>query len=183
MKTKLTLLLTISAIILSVASTFYNIKHTHKIAFVRTEELVLGYNGMKQARTEFMNQSNIWQSNIDTLRIQYQRCLSEYESNYKSYTDTERREKMEIVKKLEENFSNYSYVIQSHSKKKEQEMTAGVLNQINSYIESFAKKRGYDIIIGSTNGNLLYGKVTYDITDELLTEINKEYTIIPSNNK
>lgn len=151
-----------------------------KIAYLRTAELIYGYNGTKDAHASFKNQSDAWQSNIDTLRMQYQHCVAEYQETYNTLSELQRKEKQELIRKLETNFKNYSSVISEESKNKEKTMTETVLNQINSYVEEYAKKKGYDFVIGGANGNLVYGNKTYDITDEVLTALNKEYKIMPA---
>jgi outer membrane protein len=51
-----------------------------------------------------------------------------------------------------------------------------VLNQVNSYVKEYAKKHNYDIVYGTTmDGNILYGKEQYDITDDVLEYLNKQY--------
>ena len=171
-----TLFLVVAAII---GFSLYLYRNSHKIAFVRTAELVYGYNGMREAHSAYKAQSSVWQANIDTLRMQYQRCLAEYQTNYKTLSEKERGEKQMLVKKLEENLKNYTSVIREQANEKEKTMTEGVLNQINSYVEEYSKKKGYDFVIGGSNGNLLYGNKAYDITDEVLQAINKEYKIMP----
>ncbi len=151
-----------------------------KIAYVRTAELIYGYNGTKDAHANFKNQSDTWQSNMDTLRIQYQRCVAEYQAAYNTFSEPQRKEKQELIKKLESNFKNYSDAISQQSQDKEKSMTEAVLNQINSYVEDYAKKKGYDFVIGGANGNLVYGNKAYDITDEVLQALNKEYKIMPA---
>jgi outer membrane protein len=170
----------LSIIVLLLAGLVFFIYHSRqRIAYVRTNELIVGFNGMKEARVAYKAQSDVWQANVDTLRMQYQRCVSDYQTNYKSLSDKEKEEKQAFIKKLETNLDNYTSVIRKEAADKEKEMSEGVLNQVNSYIEEYAKKKGYAFIIGGANGNLLYGDKSYDITDELLTELNKDYKLLP----
>jgi outer membrane protein len=164
----------------SFSFSFYLFHIRPRIAFVRSAELIYEYNGMRDARNEYKSQSDAWQANIDTLRMQYQRCLTEYQSSYKTLTNTEREEKQSLVKKLEDNLKNYTAVIQKQAQEKEKTITDGVLNQINSYVEQYAKKQGYDIVIGGANGSLIYGDKAFDITDEVLQVLNKQYQYMPS---
>lgn len=162
-------------------SCFIYLWHIHpRIAYVRSAALIYDYNGMRDARNTYKQQSDAWQANVDTLRFQYQRCLAEYQGNYKTLSESERSEKQAIIRKLEENLKNYTSVIREQAQEKEKGITEGVLNQINSYVEEYAKKKGYDFIIGGNNGNLLYGNKAYDITDEVLEALNKEYKIMPA---
>lgn len=177
---RLVFLILILLIFGAISFGIYKSYSTPKFAFVRTEELIYNYNGMRDARETYKAQTDIWQSNIDTLRVQYQGAVAEYQNAYKSLSDKERQDKQALIKKLEENLKNYTTVIREQAQKKEQTMTEGVLNQLNSYVEEYAKKKGYDFVISGSGGNLLYGAKPFDITDEVLSAINKEYKILPS---
>jgi outer membrane protein len=180
MKNTAPLFLSIFLLVIVFTTTIYFSAKSYKIAYVRTAELVYGYNGMREARIEYKSQVDAWQANVDTLRVQYQKCLSDYQNSYKHLSESEKEEKQLLIRKLEDNLKNYSTVIKQQAQEKEGEMTEAVLNQINSYVASYAQENGYDYIIGSSNGTLLYAKDAHDITEEVLKAINGEYKIVPS---
>jgi len=167
-------------LLLLLASWYYSYHFRVRIAYVRVTELVYGYNGMREAHSKYVAQTEQWQSNVDTLKMQYQRCVSDYQSSYKTLSEAEKVEKQNLIKQLESNLANYSSVVREQAQEKEKALTDAVLNQINSYVEEYAKKKGYNFIIGNTNGNLIYGDKAYDITNEVLAALNKEYKILPA---
>ena len=171
---------TLALIVILSGTVFYLFHSRPKLAFVRTMDLVYSYNGMRDAHNEFKAQSDAWQANIDTLKLQYQNCLANYQNSYKSLSESERRDKVELIKKLESNLNNYTSVIRQQSAEKEKSMTEGVLNQINSYVEEYSKKKGYDFVFGNNNSSILFGEKAYDITEDVLTALNKEYRVMPN---
>lgn len=155
-----------------------------KIAYVRTLELVYGYNGMKQAHTEFKSQTDEWQANIDTLRISYQRSLAKYQQDISHLSPKEKEEQQTLLARMEKDLNNYASVIQDEAKEKEKKMTESVLNQINSYVETYAKKKGYDMVLGAEGtGSIIYATKGYDITEEVLSSLNSEYKIVGQESK
>ena len=55
-------------------------------------------------------------------------------------------------------------------------MMEGVLNQVNSFVQDYGRKKGYDVIFGTTlSGNILYGKEVIDITNEVVEGLNQTY--------
>jgi len=51
-----------------------------------------------------------------------------------------------------------------------------ILAQLTQYVIAFGKKNNYDIILGADgNGNLMYSKDTYNISDEVVIFINNKY--------
>lgn len=58
-----------------------------------------------------------------------------------------------------------------------EQYTSEVYKRLNEYIKAFGKKKGYSIILGSNGqGNVMYVDDKNDITKDLITYINKEYT-------
>lgn len=162
------------------AIVFYLLFSQPRIAYVRNLEIVYGYNGMKQAHTEFTSQTSQWQSNIDTLRIRYQKSLSDYQQNMTRYSAKEKEEQKQLLLRMEADMKKYAGAVSEEAKDREAKLTEAVLTQINSFIETYAKEKGYDIVLGTEgNGTIVYGKQAYDITDEVLKELNASYKMVP----
>lgn len=179
-KNRVVVLSAIAAVFLiSLSFLFYHLYSSRpKIAYVRTLELVYGYNGMKRAHADFKNQTTAWQSNIDTLRINYERSLAKYQQSLPGLSAKQKEEQQSILNRMEHDLKNYATVIQEQANDREKSMTESVLNQINSYVEAYAKKKGYDMVLGAEgSGTIVYAADAYDITKEVLTVLNEEYKI------
>ena len=87
-----------------------------------------------------------------------------YDMRVKSLSDdstSSNREKEELVGKAND----------EHRK-----LTAGIVNQFNTYVEKYAKDEGYDVVLGATlSGNILYAKDAIDITPQLIEGLNDTY--------
>lgn len=53
-----------------------------------------------------------------------------------------------------------------------------LVNDIKLYIKDYGKKNGYDYVYGTglTSPSILYAKDSYDITDELVKQLNDKYS-------
>jgi len=75
--------------------------------------------------------------------------------------------------------NQYLQVQQVYNQKFEKfsaQYTTEVNNRLNEYIEAYAKEKGYEIVLGSGGeGNVMYVKEGLDITEDLITFINKSY--------
>ncbi|MBS1773969.1 MAG: OmpH family outer membrane protein [Bacteroidetes bacterium] len=183
MQLKISPYLILGFFVVLIACVFYVYKSTPKIAYVRNLEVVYGYNGMKEARAEFQNQNTVWQSNLDTLKIRYQQALAYYQQNLKTFKPSEKEEQIAILKKMEADMKNYGSAVTKEAKDRDEKLTQGILNQINSFVQEYAKKNGYDVVLGAEgNGAILYGDKAYDITDKVLEGLNKDYVLTTSKN-
>ena len=147
-----------------------------RIAFVRSQELVYGYTGMQEMHNKYETQTKIWQSNVDTLKKEYQQAVEKYQDEESGLSSQEKTKRQQRLAQKQEEVASYANKVNEEAKKQEDEMLQGVLNQINTLVIDYGKSKGYDIIIGTTaDGNLLYGKDALDVTDVLLKELNKNY--------
>jgi len=174
-KHKLTYLL-LALITVNIGISAYNSFNTPKIAYVRSQELIYGYLGMKEAQSEYQEKTQAWQANVDTLELDYQRAVNKYNQDIGSLTESETLERQAILKAQQSNLIGYADAVDKKAKEEDEQMTQGSLNQINSFIEQYGEDQGYDAIFGTTvAGNLLYGKDAIDITDQVLDAMNKNY--------
>ncbi len=162
------LLLSLTAITLVV------IRKDNHIAFVRSQDLVYGYDGMKEAHEKFKANTNQLQANLDTLKADYQRTVDNY--NAEEWSEEEKQKQQTLLQKQEQNIRQYAKAIEQRMQEEDEKITQAVLNQINSFIEEYGKEKGYTLILGTTvSGNILYGNEAEDITDDLLKALNKNY--------
>lgn len=148
-----------------------------RIAFVRSDELVYGYTGMKEAHENFQKKVQQWQANQKILEDDYQIAVTKYKKAENALSVNEKRSEEARITGMQQNIEQYSNNIANLMKEEDTKMTQSVLNQINSFIQDFAIKNGYDMVMGTTNsGNLLYGGKKFDITDQVLKELNGYYS-------
>jgi outer membrane protein len=77
--------------------------------------------------------------------------------------------KMENFVALKKNYEEDDYL--SNEKYRSE-----IYAQINKYVEEYAQENRYDVIMGGNgSGNIMYLSKKVNITDEVLTYINKKY--------
>jgi outer membrane protein len=147
-----------------------------KISFVRIGKIVEDYRGMKEARIIYQKKAEGWENNFDTLKTDYERTLKKYNEDLTKLNKEDRKIREEYLRRLETNLREYSISLQNKAKEEDGKLTQGVLNQINSFVEEYGEKHGYNVVFGTTgNGNILYGKDSDDITETVIKELNDSY--------
>lgn len=170
------------AALLGVAILYYlHFSGKAKVAFVRSNELVYGYEGMKEAHALQESKTREYSNNIDTLKADFQKALSSYQSGLSGFSKEEKLAREKSLTLQQENIAKYSQGVQESIEKNDQELTQGILNQINSFVEDYAKKHHYTLIFGTTtSGNILYGEPAIDITEDVLKQLNEHYKTSPT---
>lgn len=147
-----------------------------KIAYVRSQELVYGYDGTKEATAKFNTQKEQWQANIDTLKSNFENAVKNYESQYQTLSEEGRNNFESRLASQEQQLMTYSKAITDKIQNTDDESMQVVLNQINAFVEKYGKDNGYDVIMGTTlSGSVLYGDEKLDITEDLLKALNNNY--------
>lgn len=155
----------------------WNIGNHKKVAFVRSHDLIYNYNGMKEAQHVFNKQKERWQANLDTLELTFKISLNQFQKDVASMTESEKRQRERLLAVQQNNISQYQSQIQEKAETQEAELMDGVLSQVNTFIQNYAEKHGYDIVFGTTlSGSVLYGKDALDITKNIEEALNQHYT-------
>ncbi len=147
-----------------------------KVAYVRSNDLVYGYFGMKEAIGRFETDQRLRQNQLDTLTADLQHAIT-LARQFAAQKDAQEvgRLNTEITRKRGL-LMQHTQTVEQRSKEEEQKMLSGVLSQINAFVETYAQENGYDIILGTTaDGSLLYGEQTMDITQDVLLALNKQH--------
>jgi outer membrane protein len=166
-------LLTITGIVTLV---FFQLRSNDSIVYVDAIKLMNGYTGMKEARKEYAAKTNIWKTNLDSLKLELESKIKDYQAKHASLTAQEKKLTEELLESKQQQFINYQQAISEKIQKEDQELTTEVLAKVNAYIKKYGEGKGYDIIMAATQyGNIVYSGEGKDITDKVLEGLNKDY--------
>lgn len=176
----LTIIISIIVSVLALTFSVYTKVSTPKVAYVRVLDVLYKYNGMKMAHTKFRKQAEEWRSNVDTLERRYHAALADYKSKLQSSSNKVLEEDKLLLDRIEADYKKYASVVNNQAQEEEKKLTDEVVNQVNAFVEEYAKKKGYDIVFGAEgSGNIMYGNKGFDLTDEIINKLNEEYKELP----
>lgn len=151
-----------------------------KIAYVDSVKLLNGYHAMLDARKAYAVKSHKWQANIDTLSADVQRAIRGYERKAAGMTPKERALSTALLHTKQKELVDYQRAIQESAQQEDNKTTQQVITQVNAFLERYGKAHAYDLILVATpSGSIAYAKPGLDLTEEVLTDLNKEYIKVP----
>jgi outer membrane protein len=157
---------------------FYKLNTVPKVVYVKSADLIYSYEGMKEAQQKQTAKTTELKSGLDSLQLDFQKAINQYNSEFQKLTKDEKLEREKLLSIQENNIKKYSQSVDQKIKELDEQLTQGVLAQINSFVEDYAKKKGYDLVLGTTtSGNILFAKDYMDITQDVLTELNTNYKV------
>lgn len=152
---------------------FFN---AEKVAYVDSNKLINGYQGMVDARQVYQKKASGWKANIDTLASEVQQAIFKYEKESSKMTARERELSKELIRNKQKQLADYQQALNTQAQQEDSQMTSDVIIQMNAYIKKYGEENGYKIILAATDyGNLAYADEALDITDEVLEGLNQEY--------
>jgi len=165
-----------SLLTLSICYNLWRELNSTRLAYVRSNDLIYGYFGMKEAMENYALSQKKFTANIDTLS-------STLEATIKQARKLDIEKQREELLALERTIKQQQYDIDrlradatQAITAEEQKLLKGVLAQVNAFVERYAKEHAYDVVLGTTDaGSLMYGGSELDITQEVLTALNEDH--------
>lgn len=154
----------------------YNFIQKPKIAFIRSTTVLQQYQGMKEAQQLYNQKLQDWQRNADTLQSRYQKQLVVIQNKAAKWSEAEKQSHDFVLQQMQAKMEQYEEEIKKLSVEENEKLIQGALNQLNSVVEQYARQRDFDLVLGVTlSGNIMYGDDYIDITDEVISHLNKTY--------
>lgn len=155
---------------------FYLQTNHTSLVYVDSARLLNEYLGMIDAKESFQKKTALWEANIDTLVNELRAKQLKLKVEEEHMSVNERELLKELIHTKQRQLSDYELAVQEKAKHEDLQMTAQVVEQVNGYLREYAKNKGYRIVIAATEfGNLAYAEEGLDITEEVLTGLNREY--------
>ncbi len=156
---------------------YYQQYSSSKTAYVDTNRLLSEYQGMIDARLDFQQKTKQWKLNIDTLASEAKKAIKEYEDDKMVMSKKEKHLSEELIRSKQQQLASYQKAMNEKAAQEDQQLTTNVIEQVNAYIEKHGKHHNYEIILAATDyGNIAYAQDGLDITEEVLTGLNKQYS-------
>lgn len=147
-----------------------------EVVYVDSAKLMNGYKAMVDARSEYAKKEKTWQANVDTLSSTVQRSIKNFEREMGTMTPKEQSLSRQLLTAKQKQLINYQRSIQSVAREESAKRTQVVVSQVDAFLSAYGKAHRYDLIlVASSAGTIAYARPGLDITDEVLSELNKQY--------
>lgn len=153
---------------------FY-IARTSKIVCIDMIKVVEKSEEINRIMKEFEKKEKNLQAREDTIILELQNDLKEFEKKGGKSTEQERREFSNRLNEKQNQYSQYKKISQQRMEEQRSMASEKVLIKINRIAADIAKSRNYNIILGATGkGNVIYLEESVDITNEVIKILNNE---------
>ncbi len=148
-----------------------------KIGFISSEKIFLEYEGTKSAQDKFNKEVAKWEQNATEMQKEI-KDLKEQLDKQSLLLSSERKQQLE--EQLQQKMVDYQKFLQEkfgqqgEALKQNENLTRPIIEKINKILDQIAKAENYDYIFDTRSGGVVYAKQSYDLTERVLQELNKE---------
>jgi len=171
MNIKLSIILSIVAISISIFICVSFQKHKQKTAFVIISELFEKFELKRELEKNYTGIKNARKKILDSLQIDLSVLSKRLSSTAKpdnNDIDLFERKKIDFNQKMKEFDQSNMQLTKEFDEK--------IILQLNQYVSDYGKENGYDMIYGNTsNGSIMYGNEKNNITKNVTEYINQKY--------
>lgn len=150
-----------------------------KVAYINTDSLLLNYKLARELNEQFTSQQRQSQRELEQRMKKFQKNYQAFQEKVQrggfltqSSAEAQQQELLAEQQELEQLNQQLSNSLMA----KEQSINQELYDSVSNFVQSFNKGKKYDLILNNTmGGSLIYGKQEFNITNEVLTELNARY--------
>jgi outer membrane protein len=154
-----------------------------KFGYVDSQRILQEYQEAVDAQNKLEEIRNQYQAEYDNKVKEYQALAQEIESQSLLLSEEKKKEKTQQLQEKAIEIDKYKYDKLNPEGgefyKKNQELFKPVIDKINTVIKKIGTVEEYDFIIDASSGALLHAAPKYDLTNQVLEELNKGLTTSP----
>ena len=125
-----------------------------KIGRINSQDVVVNMPEFKEAQTQIEALAKDLQAQAETIQVEMNNKLQEYQKGAETMTDAVRQLKEKELNDLNTRLQEFNQVAQQELQKKEQELMEPIIKKANEAISEVAKAGGYTVIMES--GSMVY---------------------------
>jgi outer membrane protein len=170
------LTLTLIVLISSVSLVFGQLK----IGYVDSQKLMGQYQEAIDAQNTLGQIRNEYQAEYENKVREYQQMAEEIDSQSLLLSEEKKKEKLRLLQDKATEIDQYKFEKLNPEGgefyRKNQELFKPVIDKINLVIQKIGRVEEYDFILDASSGTLLHALPKYDLTEQVLEELNRGVT-------
>ena len=148
-----------------------------KIGYIDSQRIFRAYKGTSDAQAKLDTEVAEWEKKAEDMRKEIEDLQNELEAQGLLLSEEKKKEKEAT---LQTKYGEYQQFVtsiwgpQGEAVKRNEELTQPIIEKIDAILKNIAEKENYTFIFDAVSGGLAYAKPTFDLTDQVIEELNKE---------
>lgn len=146
---------------------------TNKIGAVDLLKALNESDAGKKAKTDLEFLIKTKQASLDEKGKNIEKIKNELEKQSSVLSADARKSKEEELERLVRDYQRQVTDSQNEVKKKEGDLTGGILKELREVIQQIGNEEGYTLILEGGDGQILFAKKDIDLTDSVIKKFNQ----------
>jgi outer membrane protein len=148
---------------------------TPKIGYVDLQRALNESDAGKKAKDEFKVQVDKLQATLKKQKDEIDALKSQLEKKSAVMKDQERSNLEDDYRRKMRDFERAYKDSQADLQQKDNELTGGIIKDLQEIIRDYGARENYTLILEATNSAVLYGAKEADLTDEIIRQYNSRH--------
>lgn len=145
-----------------------------KLGHIESSKLIAAMPEMAEAQKKLQAKQDEVQKESQNLREQYQKLITEYTQNQKTYSDIIRTSKEQEINELGQRIQKFEELAMNELQKSRDEVLQPVMDKATNAIKEVAKENGFTYIFDMNSGAIVYAAET---SEDILPLVKKKLGI------
>lgn len=152
-----------------------------KVAFVYTDSVINKYEFFKKKSEEITEKGKKFDADLQSRARGFEQEVATFQQTGGNMTQNQIRAKQDELVQKEQNLMTYRNNLMQELSVDEQKLLNDVYEQVQTYMQEYAKENGIDIIMSYTRGGAMwYATEAIDVTQSVIEGLNKKYNANPN---
>ena len=160
-------------LVIAGSATQVSAQKTQKIGHIDFAKLYEMMPGQDSIRTAFNAYQEQLQSQFQVMQTEYETKLNEYQTNMATMSNIIKQTKEKEIVDLQRRIQEFQQTAQEDLQDKEGELTAPLIEKARNAVKEVAKENGYNFILNSTEGLVLYT----ESADDIMSMVKKKLSL------
>ena len=155
-----------------------------KIGYLNADLILLELDEVRQVQIDLEKEQRRIESEYQDLELQLDSLLRGYEQTQVLMSDERRTKEEEKIRNKQSELQRFQMEQvgpQGKIYQIQEQLMSPIYNKIDEAIQKIGKKDGYDYIFNVVSGGIVYALPQYDITEEVLNELENINNNVPNN--
>lgn len=145
-----------------------------KYGYVDVQKILDTVDEGKAAKTDFKKKIDNKKAELEKKQVELKKLNENFEKQKMILSASAVEEKRKELEAKNAELQKAMFTAQSEMSGFEQELSGPILKKIRLVIEKVGRDGGYDFVWEKNEGGIIYAKATYDLTDQVIAQYDKQ---------
>ncbi len=147
-----------------------------KIGYIDSQKILSEYQAAIEAQQKLEKESQEWGQELQKMNERFRELQEQLDQQSLLLSEAKKKEKTQELQNLAleiQQYQNEKWGDSGEFFRRREILLKPVFDSINEVIHKLGEDEGYDYIFDTVSGNILHAKQKYDLTEQVLAELEK----------